>query len=211
MLAGDRSARPRLLALTIGARPDAWRAVGFAPDDAGAFRAGDVIVQLAPDAPAGIAGWALSEPVAGLPVSPATVDPGMVPSDHPNGVTGIDHVVIATTDLDEATGALVAAGCEVRGERAGSVGGRDIVQRFLPLQNALVELVSDTKPGTPGGPGASFWGVTFICPGLDLGIPALGPQVSAPRPAVQPGRFIATAGRAADLGTRVAFMTPRSL
>jgi hypothetical protein len=35
-----------------------------------------------------------------------------------------------------------------------------------------------------------------------------GAQLSEPRPAVQPGRQIATLSSAAGLSTRVAFMTP---
>lgn len=210
MPAADDPARPKLLSVTVGADAGAWRAVGFAVSATGHFRAGDVAVQIVHDGPLGLLGWTLSNPVAGLPAGPVEEPPPDAPTTHPNGVTGIDHVVVATTVLDETTDALVAAGCEVRGERRASFGGRHVVQRFLPLQNALIELVADGDPAAEETvPAAAFWGLTFLCPGLNDGVAALGPHVSSPRPAVQPGRTIATAGPEASLGTQVAFMTPR--
>jgi hypothetical protein len=74
------------------------------------------------------------------------------------------------------------------------------------LQNALIELVAPVaKAACDHVAVPSIWGVTFVCPELSR----LGPHVGVPHPAVQPGRQIATVGREAQLGTRVAFMTPR--
>ena len=103
---------------------------------------------------------------------------------------------------------LLAAGCQMRGERVATVSGGHVVQRFFPLQNALVELVAgaDTTSSQPVSD-AAFWGVTFVCPDL---ISGLGDNVSNPRPTVQPGRHIAPATTAAELGTSVAIMTPRT-
>jgi len=210
MLAGDRRERPRLLALTIGGSPDAWRALGFTVDADGLFAAGDTVVRLDPDGPRGIRDWALTAAVTGLPTGPAPARTA-VPAAHPNHVTGIDHVVVTTSDLSGTTDALVAAGCEVRGERTASIGGRDVVQRFLPLQNALVELVAGAEGGAaPNDVRVSFWGITFVCTDLAVAAVALGPGVGSPRPAVQPGRQIAVAGAEAGLGTHVAFMSPRA-
>ena len=59
----------------------------------------------------------------------------------------------------------------------------------------------------PAGP-ARFWGLVVTVADLDALAERLGPVLGSARPAVQPGRRIATARRAAGLGTRVAFMTP---
>jgi hypothetical protein len=53
--------------------------------------------------------------------------------------------------------------------------------------------------------------VTFVADDLDAARAAFGAErLSAPRPAVQPGRRIAVADRDAGLGVRVALMTPRA-
>jgi hypothetical protein len=201
----DRSERPRLLALTIGADREPWRQAGFAVTDDGVLLAGDVMVQLDASAGTGIVGWTLSTPVAGFPSCPQP-KPATGAAEHPNGVIGVDHVVVSVLDLEAATAALVEAGCDVRGQRSAVIKGHNVIQRLLPLQNALIELVAPVaKSAYDHGTAPSFWGVTFVCPELSR----LGPHVAVPRPAVQPGRQIATAGREAQLGTRVAFMTPR--
>ncbi len=209
MLAGDGTQRPALLALRIGGSVEAWRAVGFAVSAEGDFAVGETTVRLLPDGPPGITEWCLTSPVAGVASCAALAGPAP-PAVHPNGVTAIDHVVVTTSDLEASTAAFVNAGCAVRGERCAAVAGRDVVQRFLPLQNALVELVGPASAGGQGADsGTSFWGVTFVSLDLAGAGAALGPHVGAPRPAVQPGRLIAVAAREAGLGTRVAFMTPR--
>jgi hypothetical protein len=56
-----------------------------------------------------------------------------------------------------------------------------------------------------GGP-PRLWGVVAVVPDLSVLDPAL---VGPPKPAVQPGREIATVRPEAGLGTAVAFMSPR--
>ena len=56
---------------------------------------------------------------------------------------------------------------------------------------------------------ASLWGVVFTVADLHQIADELGPEVlSAPRSAVQPGRFIASFRSAAGLGVPVALITP---
>ncbi len=54
----------------------------------------------------------------------------------------------------------------------------------------------------------SSWGLAFVAPDLDATVVALGDRVSEIRPAVQPGRRIATLRRSAGLSLPVALMTP---
>jgi sensor domain CHASE-containing protein len=63
------------------------------------------------------------------------------------------------------------------------------------------------SPEVPTGD-ARFWGLVVTVADLDALAERLGPALGNVRPAVQPGRRIATARRAAGLGTRVAFMSP---
>lgn len=201
MLSAPATARPALLALRIGAEPEAWRRCGFSVGDSGLLRAGGILIVLDPQSGTGLSAWQTTTAIPGLRSfsAPPAAD---APAVHPNAVTGVDHVVIATGAIDETTAAFVEAGCEVRAERRAELGGTDVLQRFLPMGGALAELV---EPQPPTGSGPAFWGITFVC--SDLGsLPSL---VGEPRPAVQRGRRIAVARSEAGLGTRAAFMSPR--
>jgi hypothetical protein len=156
----------------------------------------------------GIVGWTLSGIEAdcglgGLPTR-AGGGPGWVTAHRvlqPNGAAVIDHVVVTTPDLDVFAAVLGARGlplrrrAEVRGRRMG----------FRRLGRPILEVVED-----PDAPATTFWGVTFaVGERADLDALATGNRlVSEPRPAVQPGRRIATVTRDAGLSTRVAFIDP---
>lgn len=138
----------------------------------------------------------------------------------PNGTTGVDHVVVATPDLARTLAALAAAGLSVRRTRAA---GPAAQQAFFVIGDAVLEVVGPTTAVAPGetlalgplgslrgGDRARFWGLTVVCPDLEAARAATGPDRLGPaRPAVQPGRTIATIAAAAGLSTRLAFMTPR--
>ena len=121
--------------------------------------------------------------------------------DHPNGVTGVDHVVVVTPDFDRTSRALEAAGMPLR--RVRDAGG--FRQGFRRLGPAILELVEvpDMRPG-----GAMFWGLTLIASDLEELAARLGERLGPIKEAVQPGRRIATLDRSAGLSPGVAFMTP---
>jgi hypothetical protein len=159
----------------------------------------------------GLAGWSLSGVVPdgdgtleGVPTT-VVADPGDdAPSPaHPNGVSAIDHVVLATPDTTRTFEALEAAGFELRRVRDA---GPELRQGFFLFADLVLEVVGPPEPRPDGG-GAGLWGMTLVAP--DLAGPAFGSHLGAPRDAVQPGRSIAVFDRAAGLGTRVALMTPR--
>jgi hypothetical protein len=127
--------------------------------------------------------------------------PARPPAPHPNGVVGVDHVVVATDVLSRTTAALEAVGARVRRVREG--GG--LRQAFLWLGDVILEVVESPR-AAPGA--ARLWGVTLVCADLDATVAGLGDRCGAVRPAVQPGRRIAALRREAGLGLRVALMTP---
>ncbi len=122
----------------------------------------------------------------------------------PNGVIGIDHVVVATPAFERTSRALADAGLERRRVReTGSV-----IQGFYVIGDALLEVAG--PPGADRGGPASLWGVTFTCADLEATCAMLGPErVGSARDAVQPGRRIATVRGEVGLGLAVALMTPR--
>jgi hypothetical protein len=201
------------VALELRADAEAWRAAGFAVSDGGVCRIGTTDVVLG-GGDGGFAAWTLSGAIpeaGGLDGVPTTVvaAPDTTPAPrHPNGVTAIDHVVLATPDTTRTFEALEAAGFALRRIRDAGTPARPLRQGFLLFADALLEVVGppEPAPGTRGDP-ASPWGITLVSE--DLGGAAFGGHLGAPRDAVQAGRQIAVVAREAGLGVRVALMTPR--
>lgn len=129
------------------------------------------------------------------------------PVTHPNGVVGLDHVVLRSPALDRTTEALAALGIEARRTRDTSVGEHPVRQRFFRLGEVILELVGPPEPAGDGP--ASIWGYAFVTDDIDGSAAFLGDRCSSPKPAVQPGRRIATV-RTGELGisVAVALMTP---
>ena len=223
----------RLVEVVVGDAPAAWRSIGFAVDDDGATQVGATRVRLAGASGGsrgihghgrGILGSTLAgAPVPdggldGLPVATVEVpaggvhgsdpvatggdDPGGTPAGHPNGAVTIDHVVAITPDLDRTTAAIEAAGVTARRTREA---GRGRLQRFFRLGEVVLELVGPIEP-TGDGP-ARFWGLAFTVADIDATAALLGDRVSAPKPAVQPGRRIATLRKDDAVSVPVAFMS----
>jgi hypothetical protein len=165
------SSRRELTGLTLGGSAEPWRAFGFAVGHDGEIHVGGVRLAFAGGAP-GIRGWELD----GVP--------GRADA-HPNGVTGIDHVVLLTRDLDAKVAELKDDGFDHR--------RTDPPRAFFVLGACLLELVQADREG--------FWGITFVSPSVD--------DYPNAKDAVQPGRRIATVRREAGLGLPVALITPR--
>jgi hypothetical protein len=210
----------RIERLTIADEPATWAALGFAVED-DACRIGGVSLRLAGcDAGRGLVRWTLrgvaGDALDGLPTR--RVDGGAAGDEpapggpHPNGVTALDHVVAISPALDRTVAALQAAGLELRRVREQPTPAGAPRQAFFRLGEAILEVVQAPaeaieRSGGPDGP-AFFWGLAFKVADLDATAARLGEaHCSPPRPAVQPGRRIATLRRAAGLALSVALMT----
>lgn len=189
-----------LNALHAADSPDRWRALGFAVGEDGRCPLGGVTVHLDPGRGRGITTWSLPE-IDGLPH--AEIEPAP-PAEHPNGATGLDHVVVLTPDFDRTQQAFAAAELPFRRIREiPDTGNRQGFRRCGP---AIVEVVE--VPELSPGP-ARFWGLVPIVPDLDALYERLGPDLlTEPKRAVQPGRRITAVRRAAGLTCAMAFMTP---
>jgi hypothetical protein len=125
---------------------------------------------------------------------------------HPNGVTAIDHLVVATPDLDRTVRALEVAGLQLRRTREGEAYGHRMRQAFFKLGSVVLEIAG---PPSPMGEGpAGFFGVAFTVADLDTTAALLGSRLHPAKDAVQPGRRIATLDKAAGSTTGIAFMSP---
>ena len=204
----------RLVELAVADEPDAWAAAGFSVDDDLVVIA-PVAVRLtgAPSSgPRGIVSWT----VAGLAVTDDRIDglptrldddpPSVAPTPpHPNGVTGLDHVVVLTPDLDRTIAALEAAGLDLRRIRETEQNGSPMRQAFFKLGPVVLEVVSgDVGTGLPAAEApATFWGLAVDVDDLDVTAARLGDGLGRIKPAVQRGRRIATI-RHRPLGMSVA-------
>jgi hypothetical protein len=198
------SRRPELAALRVADPPAAWSALGFEVTGT-TIDLGGVRIELEPEG-RGILGWGLRglAPVDAVDGLPTQVEDGseLVPSPpHPNGAVGLDHVVVLTPRFERTAGALAEAGLELRRIREASGGIR---QGFRRLGPAILEVVE--APDQPDAP-SRFWGLVVIVSDLDALAERLGEHLGKVRPAVQPGRRIATLRESAGLGEAVAFMS----
>lgn len=212
--------------LKVADAPSAWRECGFTVE--GDFCVvGEVRIRFAPkEGERGLVGWSLrgvvSADLGGLPtdrgedrthLSPHTGDKCVRLPEHPNGIAAIDHVVAISSDLDRTVAALEAAGLDLRRVRVEPTPAGAPRQAFFRLGPAILEVVQEPAKATArhgGDRPAFFWGLAFVAPDLERTVAYLGEErVSEIRPAVQPGRQIATLRRGAGLGVPVALMSPR--
>lgn len=215
-----------LVEIEVGDLPDVWRSLGFSISDEGAVDIDGVVVRTGGSGP-GITGWTLrglevgTLAIDGLAVRPAppqaaadadTASPDEGASSastpaHPNGVTGIDHVVLATPDLPRTIEALTVAGLSLR--RVRDVGrdrsGTVRQQAFFWLGRVILEVVGPAEPVGDGPP--TLWGLA-LTGDLDVARAHLGDRLRTPKPAVQPGRMIATIDPDAGSTVPIVVMSP---
>ncbi len=202
--------------LAVADPPEAWTAVGFAIEG-GVCVVGDVRIRLAgSEAGRGLAGWSLrgadGVELDGLATTRSERPPPAPAGTHPNGVTELDHVVAITPVLERTVAVLEAAGLDLRRIREEPTPAGAPRQAFFRLGATVLEVVQESEQ-VAAEKGADrpafFWGLAFVVPDLKATVASLGERSSELRPAVQPGRQIATLRRAAGLSLPVALMTPR--
>ena len=170
-----------------------WTALGFEVIAGAVLLPGVRVVLDAPRIAVAIEGVDRAFPMvsSSMPAEPAA--PAY--SAHPNTAIGIDHVVAVTPEFDATAAELDSAGLPLK--RVRDAGG--FRQGFRRLGGPILELVEASK-----APMTEWWGLTITVE--DLGaLPA--ELITEPKPAVQPGRQIATAR---SPGTPLAFMTPEA-
>lgn len=201
----------RLIGLTVGDRPDAWRSLGFRVTD-DRLTVGGVTIHLAgDDGPRGLLAWSLDPPttqaVDGLAPRPAPAPVPVVA--HPNGVTAVDHVVAGTPHVDRTLAALAGIDLHPR-RRVDGIRGGDRTYAFLLLDTCVLEVIGPRAHDPTRTPApAALVGLAFVADHLD-DVTALNGVAGEPRDAVQPGRRIVTLrSHDHDVSVPVAVLTPR--
>ena len=205
-----RSAQPTVDELVVAADPARWSDAGFRVER-DECRVGGVLIRLAGEtAGRGLVEWSLravaSDDLDGLPTRGSQAPPVAPAAIHPNGVTGLDHVVVFSPALDRTVGALEAAGLSLRRIRDEPTPAGAPRQAFFRLGEVVLEVIQQPDPIESELP-ARLWGLAFAVEDLEALSRRLGHRVGRVRDAVQPGRRIATAERDAGLGLPVAFMS----
>jgi len=201
--------------LTIADSGEAWAACGFRVED-GECAVGSVRIRLTGGPGPGLAGWSLrglaSTELDGL--STTRSDRGEHPEapPHPNGISGLDHVVAISPDLDRTAASLRAAGLDLRRVREEPTPAGAPRQAFFRLGSTILEVVQEPPEALERGGGsgrpAFFWGLAFLAPDVEATARFLGERAGEARDAVQPGRRIVTLRRSAGLALPVAVLSP---
>lgn len=227
---------PDLHTLVVADRPEAWMAAGFDVDidvetGDGHFRIGGIRFRLTGANAAASSGprrgivacvfdgvddgsvdgitmlssTGFSDPPALGDARPAS-NSRVLRDHHPNGAVHLDHVVMFTPDLDRTVQALRLHDFEPR--RFRNVPGSDPAKKqiFFWAGETIIELLGPVEP--TGTQPASLWGLAINVDDLDASVAHLGGALGSPKPAVQPGRRIATVRtKELGIGTAIAFMS----
>jgi hypothetical protein len=217
---------PELAEVNIADPAEAWTGLGFDVDEDRNLDLGGVRLRLGAKGQRGIVSWSLRRVNAmGSIDGLATPVPRMLRpppfKTHPNGATGLDHVVVTTPEFDRTAEAFRRAGLALK--RTQEIGrGKQGFRRVGPAILELVQLSGDpadaeaagvvgrTAPGATaaGGGDSSFWGLVVVVVSLEDLADRLGDRLGEIRPAVQPGRLIAALKHTPEIGHALAFMTP---
>jgi hypothetical protein len=192
---------------TVASAVGPWERIGLRFDGDRTW-VGGVEIRLVDGSGSGLVAWTL----LGSPSTPALID-GLATSyvdevvapawEQPLAATAVDHVVLRTSSLERTCRAIERATGEPL-RRVREVGS--IRQGFHRLGAVIAEVVESSDEAPEG---ARFWGFVLVVDDVHEAVDRLGPElIGLPRPAVQPGRFIASFHRDAGLGLPVALMTP---
>ncbi len=138
--------------------------------------------------------------IDGVPTTWRAAAPAPLEVTHRFGYIQIDHVVVFTDDLLRTCGAISdATGAPLKRIREAG-GGRQ--QGFHRLGEVIAEVVGPVEQPT------HLWGFVLTVDNLDVVVQSLGPGlIGESKPAVQPGRRIASFRSSAGLGCAVALLS----
>jgi hypothetical protein len=201
--------------IVIADDPDAWSAIGF--DVTGdRVQIGAVWLRFTGKREGtGITAWSLRGPLEtrldGLPTSAASRQAPSAAVAQSNGVLAIDHVVAISPHLERSVEALLAAGLDLRRIREEPTPAGAPRQAFFRLGQEILEVIQEPEEVVERESGSdrplAFWGLALRVRDLPQTAAALSGDVSEIRPAIQPGRSIASIRRTAGLAIPIAFIS----
>ncbi len=191
-------------ALSIGDEPELWESLGFTVEGNTCHISG--VGHVLGGSGKGLLDWGLRgvdvADIDGLRVGMSAAPPQPTPR-HANGVIGLDHLVITSSNMARTISGFEASGIECRRIRDA---GRGMQQAFFRLGEVILELVGPAE-GVGNGP-PSLMGLAYTVSELAATANCLGDRLRPVKKAVQSGRQIATLDWSAGSGVPIAFMSP---
>jgi hypothetical protein len=202
----------RLVTLCVGGSAEPWSRLGLQFSGPDTYLS-DVRMHVV-DGESGLFAWEVSSPdltpgrisVDGITtvIVPETPAPSSTSPLGPTTAVRLDHVVVNTNDLDRTSAALESH-LLAPARRTREV-GNGVFQRFHMLDNTIIEVVCGPHITATT---STMWGMVASVDDIHELCGWLGPDVaSAPKPAVQKGRYISTVKPAVGLGVPFAIMSP---
>ena len=209
----------RVAAITVGGRAAPWHDIGIVSG-----LLGDVTLKIDESLPAGLHHLDLigcptrTSHIAGLPVvhvdDAQIVDTQLFDTAAPSNaspqfalrIVGVDHVVVLANDVRATCSEIEQqSGAPLKRVKESDRG----VQGFHRWGSVILEVVERRLVApSDSATTASYWGLVVVVDQIDEVATHLGPDViGAPKPAVQPGRRIATVRSGAGLGVPLALMS----
>ena len=187
---------PSVVEIEIADTPEAWRAAGFAVDDDRTQVGGIALRLTGRDDAKRMRSWTWSGLTGDGPIDGLVTHHGpaarVVPAQHPNGATVLDHVVVVTPRLDRTIAAFEARGLSVRRTRHTDQYGPAFRQVFFRGGETIIEVIGPDEPAPGDERDAHFYGLAFTVADLATAADRLGAGLGSVKDAVQPGRRIAT-------------------
>ncbi len=219
-----------IASLVIGDPPALWASLGFAVDGDAVQVSGVRHVLAGPSAGEGITSWSVRglppevraldglafEPATDAPATdapatdaPATdapaTDAPATAAEHPNGVVGLDHLVLGTPDIVRTIESFEDIGIECRRTREAGTRQAPMLQAFFRLGPVILEVVG--PPDASGDGPLRLSGLAYTVRDLDETARFLGERLRPAKDAVQPGRRIATLDKGVGSTVPLAFMS----
>ncbi len=214
----------RVVAITVGGSAAPWHDIGIVGG-----LLGDVRLNIDESLPVGLHHLDLvgcptrASHIAGLPVVHVddaqaldtqvvgtqvveTVAPSNAAPQFVLHIVGVDHVVVLADDVRATCDEIAAqSGAPLKRVKEGDRG----VQGFHRWGSVILEVVERRLVApSDSATTAAYWGLVVVVDQIDEVATHLGPDViGAPKPAVQPGRRIATLRSGAGLGVPLALMS----
>ncbi len=194
----------RLIYVSVADAPETWAALGFTLADSSVRIGSTTFVLEGTGESRGIIGWTLAADDRPIPDSIDGLATGSITGagaaiaapKHPNGIDGIDHLVVSTPNLERTIAVLEDLDIPCRRRREGAAYGQQKMQQaFFWLGDVILEVVGpeavssdDDESPKP----ASFFGIALTASDLPATQAFFGDLMKPPVEAVQPGRLITT-------------------
>jgi hypothetical protein len=207
--------------LVIGVNKiESWMSLGFNVTPSGLIHLGEMTLVLQEGQRSSIMGWDfanLPESVLSLCDVPiirsldteTTKEEGRKDhafSSHKNGVVGIDHIVLRTSNGEFVKSELQSVGIPLKREMWDDAKG--MTYMFYRPSNTIIEVLASSNTHDAGMT-SSLWGITFTCLDIDKTHTHLSESTKKPWSAKQLGRRITTLdGARHDISIPIAFISP---